>query len=228
MTCQFSPVGDACVRVLFGTEISRRINRDIRRLCRALEAEPVPGVTEWVPGYATVSVYYRPWETRYDTVSEALRERLKRRSAVPLADARLVEIPVCYGGGYGPDLAEVAATHELSPAQVIRRHAAPRYQVYFLGFLPGFAYLGGLAPSLATPRRASPRPCVPSGSVGIAGVQTGVYPSETPGGWQIIGRTPLCLHDPVRHPPALLAAGDEVKFVPITERHFEELSHEAR
>ena len=222
MPCEFLPLGDSAVRVQFGTEISPQINRRICRFCRVLETEPVPGVAEWVPSYAVVTVYYLPTQIAFEQVCVELRQRLRQRSTRPLSAARLIEIPVCYGGAHGPDLAEVAASHELTAAQVVRRHTAPSYQVYFLGFLPGFAYLGGLAPSLATPRRATPRLSVPAGSVGIAGAQTGVYPSETPGGWQIIGRTPLCLYDPTRQPPALLAAGDCVKFVAINEHQFEE------
>jgi inhibitor of KinA len=222
MLCEFLPLGDSAVRIQFGTEISPQINRRIGRFCRVLESEPIAGVIEWVPSYAVVTVYFCLWQISYEEVCSELSQRLRQRSATPLSAARLIEIPVCYGGLHGLDLAEVAEAHRLTAAQVIRRHTAPAYRVYFLGFLPGFAYLGGLAPTLATPRRATPRLSVPAGSVGIAGAQTGVYPSETPGGWQIIGRTPLCLYDPARQPPALLAAGARVKFVPITEQQFEE------
>ena len=226
MICDFSPLGDSAVRVQFGTEISPQINRRICRFCQALDEKPIPGVIEWVPSYAVVTVYYSPTQIGYEPVCVELRQRLRQRSDAPLSAARLIEIPVCYGGQYGPDLAEVAALHGLTEAQVVRRHTDSPYQVYFLGFLPGFAYLGGLAPTLAAPRRATPRASVPAGSVGIAGAQTGVYPLATPGGWQIIGRTPLCLYDPARQPPALLAAGDRVKFSAITECQFEE-SHYA-
>ena len=224
---RFQPVGDSAVRVSFGTEISPQTGRAVRRFCRALDAQRPHGINEWVPGYAAITVYYRPWEVDYDGLCAALTPLLARRSPETRGAGRLVQIPVCYGGEHGPDLAEVAARHGLAPAQVVRRHAARRYPVYFLGFLPGFAYLGGLSPALETPRRDRPRPAVPAGSVGIAGAQTGVYPIASPGGWQIIGRTPLRLYDLARQPPALLAAGDHVQFVPITERRFEELSHEA-
>lgn len=220
MTAEFLPVGDLAVRVAFGAEISPRINGRVRRFCHRLQAEPIRGVTEWVPGYAVVTVYYRPWTIGYDELCCALEEYVRAGTDAPLPVARRVEIPVCYGGEWGPDLDEVAAAQGLTGAQVIARHTAPSYLVYFLGFLPGFPYLGGLDPFLATPRRATPRPRVLGGSVGIAGAQTGVYPLETPGGWQIIGRTPLRLYDPDRQPPALLAAGDHVQFVPITERQY--------
>lgn len=175
-----------------------------------------------MPGYATVTVYYQPWRVPYQSLCEEL-ERLNRQRETAAPDPpRTVEIPVCYGGAFGPDLEAVAEAHGLSPAAVIRRHGRPLYRVYFLGFLPGFAYLGGLPASLATPRRATPRIAVPAGSVGIAGAQTGVYPIESPGGWQIIGQTPSCLFDPARRPPALLRAGDRVKFTAVTAEEYGE------
>lgn len=228
MTPEFSPAGDLALRAAFGAEISPHINAHIRRFCYRLHAEPIRGVTEWVPGYATVTVYYRPWEIGYEALCDVLAERAGGQPDAPSPETWGVEIPVCYGGEWGPDLDEVAAAHGLTSAQVIERHRSVDYLVYFLGFLPGFPYLGGLDPSLATPRRATPRPSVPAGSVGIAGAQTGVYPLETPGGWQIIGRTPLRLYDPDRQPPALLAAGDPVRFVPITARQFEEAVNDSR
>ena len=228
MTPEFSPVGDRAARIVFGVDISPPINAHIRRFCHSLEVKPIWGVTEWVPGYAAVTVYYRPWDIAYDALCGELARRGQRRANAPRPEARRVEIPVCYGGDYGPDLGEVAAAHGLTPAQVIERHSGVDYLVYFLGFLPGFPYLGGLDPSLATPRRATPRRSVPAGSVGIAGAQTGVYPLETPGGWQIIGRTPICLYDPHRQPPTLLAAGAYVRFISITARQFEEIVNDSR
>ena len=215
------------MRAAFGAEISPFINARIQYFCHRLAAEPVWGVTEWVPGYATVTVYYRPWDIGYEALCAALTQRAKDDQDAPTPEARRVKIPVCYGGEYGPDLDEVAALHGLSPTRVIERHAGADYLVYFLGFLPGFPYLGGLDPALATPRRATPRPRVPAGAVGIAGAQTGVYPLETPGGWQIIGRTPLTLYDPDRQPPALLEVGDSVRFIPITTFQFEEILADA-
>jgi len=221
---EFSPVGDGAIRVAFGIEISPRIQTRIRRFCWALASSPLPGLLEWVPGYAVVTVYYQPWIISYEALCNELDRCLRRRLDVPLPEARLVEIPVCYGSHFGPDLEEVAAAKGLTPRQVIRRHLAPLYRVYFLGFLPGFAYLGGLPASLAAPRRATPRLHVPAGAVGLAETQTGVYPSETPGGWQIIGRTPLHLYDANRQPPALLATGERVKFIAISVAQFEEMS----
>ena len=219
-TPEFAPLGDGAVRIAFADEISPAVHARIRRLGAALQADPPPGMTEWVCGYAVVTVYFQPWLVSYDSLCAALRQRLKRSAATAASAERTIEIPVCYGGEMGPDLAEAAAHCGLAPAQLIARHCRPRYLVYFLGFLPGFAYLGGLPPELAVPRRAAPRLSVPAGAVGIAGGQTGVYPLATPGGWQIIGRTPLCLYAPRREPPALLTLGDWVRFVSISPEEF--------
>jgi inhibitor of KinA len=144
-----------------------------------------------------------------------------------VAEAETIEIPVCYGGAFGPDLAVVAAQARLSLEEVIARHAAPNYLVHMIGFAPGFPYLGGLDARLATPRKAAPRPLVPAGSVGIAGGQTGIYSLPTPGGWQLIGRTPLRLFDPARSQPSLLRAGLRLRFVPISKAEFQRLQHES-
>jgi KipI family sensor histidine kinase inhibitor len=219
----FSPLGDCGARIVFGEEISRAIHDAVRRFGAALDADPIHGMTEWVCGYAVITVYYQPWIVSYDALCTALRQRLGQQRFSNAVTQRLVEIPVCYGGAFGPDLEEVAAHCGCSAVQVIQKHTEPQYRVYFLGFLPGFAYLGGLPPSLATPRRAAPRSSVSAGAVGIAGGQTGVYPLQTPGGWQIIGRTPLRLFDPSRATPSLLALGDQIKFVPIRPDDFETL-----
>jgi inhibitor of KinA len=147
-------------------------------------------------------------------------------AAADYAPGPLIEIPVCYGGELGPDLDIVASHTQLAPEEVIARHAQPDYLVYMVGFAPGFPYLGGLDARLATPRRARPRPLVPAGAVGIAGLQTGIYSLPTPGGWRLIGRTPLRLFDPSRAQPSLLQAGDRLRFVPISMQEFQCLSHE--
>jgi inhibitor of KinA len=209
----WEPLGDGAVRVRFGVGIRPEINAHIRRFCRALERDPIPGVIEWVPAYATVVVYYQPWVHRYPEMCVLLQQRFNSSESETLQPARLVEIPVCYGGADGPDLDDVAAFHGLTPAEVIARHTAPTYLVYMLGFAPGFPYLGGLPEGLATPRLDTPRTLVPAGSVGIGGAQTGVYPFATPGGWRILGRTSLVLYDSRRDPPALLRSGDNVRFI---------------
>ena len=226
MEPELSPLGDCGVRIVFGHQISLGIHARIRRFGAALDADPIDGVTEWVCGYVVVTVYYRPWIVSYDALCAALSQRLKPRDFAEALPERVVEIPVCYGGAFGPDL-EAAARHcGLSAAEMIWQHAEPFYPVYFLGFLPGFAYLGGLPLALAVPRRSQPRLVVPAGSVGIAGGQTGIYPLETPGGWQIIGRTPLRLYDPRREPSSLLTLGDRVKFAPISSGQFADLEED--
>lgn len=226
MEPELSPLGDCGVRIVFGCEISQEIHARIRRFGAALDASPIRGMTEWVSGYAVVTVYYQPWTISYDALCAELSQQLQQQDITQALPKRVVEIPVCYGGTFGPDLEDVARYCGLSAAEMILQHMAPLYRVYFLGFLPGFAYLGGLPPSLAVPRRYVPRLAVPAGAVGIADEQTGVYPLETPGGWQIIGRTPLRLYDLKRDPPSLLVLGDRIKFVLIAPNQFADFEDE--
>lgn len=205
--------GDALALVEFEASISPAINARAVALAEAVRAARVPGVRDVVPAYASVGVHVDP--LRVD--GAALESAIARAWEAPepaTTGGRAVEIPVCYGGRFGPDLDEVAAFAGCAPDDVVARHAAGRYRVYMLGFLPGFAYLGGVDATIAMPRRPSPRTVVPAGSVGIAGGQTGVYPCESPGGWRLIGRTPLRMFDADRAAPALLAPGDVVRFVP--------------
>ncbi|MBV9851954.1 MAG: 5-oxoprolinase subunit PxpB [Armatimonadetes bacterium] len=211
----FRPLGDQGVLIRFGDGISLETHQAIHGFCAALARDPVPGVVEWVPAYATVAVYYRPQEIGYDDLVRGLGQRLAASDDQP-PPARVVEIPTVYGGEHGPDLEEVAVLHGLTAAEVVARHSRPEYLVHILGFAPGFPYLGGLPEYLATPRLAMPRVRVPAGSVAIGGAQTGIYPLEMPGGWRLIGRTPLRLFAPDREPPTLLQPGDRVRFVPIT------------
>ena len=214
-------LGDRAVAVTLGAEISPEGNARVTAFCCALEKARLPGVLEWVPSYAAVTVHYDPLTTDYETLCAALRS-LETGAAARDAGA-LVVLPVCYGGEYGPDLAAVAAHCGLSEAEVIARHSGREYPVYLLGFMPGFPYLGGMDEALAAPRLKTPRTAIPAGSVGIAGKQTGVYPLVSPGGWQLIGRTPLRLFDVRRTPPTLLAAGMRVRFEPISAARFAEL-----
>lgn len=229
---QLFPLGDAAVVVQFGESISLEIHLAIQAFNAHLAQHPFAGLRECVPAFTTLTVYYDPWllsnrgqHSPYERVCALLRQRLL---AMPPAAAattpETVEVPVCYGGELGPDLDAVARHAGLTPAEVIARHAAPTYLVHLLGFAPGFPYLGGLDERLATPRRATPRPLVPAGAVGIAGAQTGIYSLPTPGGWQLIGRTPLRLFDPAAHAPTLLRAGQHLRFVPIGEADFHRLA----
>lgn len=228
------PLGDAAVVVQFGESISPNIHLAIQAFNADLGQRPFAGLRECVPAFTTLTVYYDPWllseqgaHLPYERVCEILRQRLLDAPAAPPATTlETVEIPVCYGGDLGPDLAAVARHAGLTAAEVIARHTTPTYLVHMLGFAPGFPYLGGLDARLTTPRRAEPRPLVPAGAVGIAGAQTGIYSLPTPGGWQLIGRTPRRLFAPAADPPALLRAGQHLHFVPISEAEFKRLLHE--
>ena len=187
-----------------------------------MEALSHPAITEVVPTYRSATVHYRPEVLSYEELKHLLAP-LAQGSAEEAEELPVVEIPVCYGGEYGPDLLEVAQHCSLTPEEVIARHTAPTYRIYMLGFTPGFPYLGGMDPSIAAPRRKEPRIHIPAGSVGIAGEQTGVYPIVSPGGWQLIGRTPLRLFDPQKEQPILLSAGAGIRFVPIDEEAFRKM-----
>ncbi|PSR57426.1 kinase inhibitor [Adhaeribacter arboris] len=225
----FYPLGDAALVLEFGDHINRLIHGYIQAFTTYLDQHPFPGLVEYVPAFTTLTVYYDPWvvsqqglQNPYHTVAAYLTEMRAHVKVNPEEPApKAVEIPVCYGGKYGPDLEYVANLHGLKPKEVIALHTQTTYLVYMIGFAPGFPYLGGMAPEIAAPRKDKPRAKVPAGSVGIAGKQTGVYPIQSPGGWQLIGRTPLLLFNPHRDQPSLLQAGDVIRFVAITEKQFE-------
>jgi KipI family sensor histidine kinase inhibitor len=201
-------------------------NTKVRKLLRLLQQDAVAGVRNLHPGYCSLLVKFDALRMRHEEVEAILREYLGRLEEVELPDARLVEIPVSYGGEFGPDFTEVAALHGMTAGQAIELHASVEYLVYFLGFVPGFAYLGELPQALVTPRLAAPRRKVPAGSVGIAGNQTGVYPFATPGGWRLLGRTPVKMFQADREELSLLSIGDRVRFVPISAERFEKLEKE--
>lgn len=228
------PFGDQAVRVIFGDRIAPSVQQGISRFIRLFDQKPFNGFIEYVPSYTNIVFYYNPLEVieggRKDTSAQSQvidfltgLSRCTFESVDQESQRKVVHIPVCYGGDFGPDLDEVADLHHLSASELIRRHSVPEYLVYMLGFAPGFPFLGGLPEELATPRRATPRLKIAAGSVGIAGRQTGAYPLDSPGGWQIIGRTPVPLFTPETDPPTLLQAGDLVKFDPISEREFERI-----
>lgn len=223
---RFLPCGDSAVTVEFGNAIEPRLNQAVHAFAAAAEALGLPAIREVVPTYRSATVHYLPWLLDFEHIQARLAP-LARQAAEQAASGPetgpVTEIPVLYGGDYGPDLGEVAAHCGLDPAQVIRLHSAPAYRIFMLGFTPGFPYLGGMDPRLTTPRRSQPRVSIPAGSVGIAGGQTGVYPIRSPGGWQLIGRTPLKLFDPAREKPILLQAGGAIRFVPIDEQTFHQM-----
>lgn len=221
---RFEPASDQSLLIYFGEKITVQANETVRKLLHLLEEEPVAGVRNLHPAYCSLLVKFDPLKWRHEKLEKELRKYLGRLDRVKMPAPRHVEIPVCYGGEFGPDLDEVAALHGISADRVIELHSSATYLVYFLGFVPGFAYLGELPKELITPRLASPRKKVPRGSVGIAGNQTGVYPFETPGGWRLLGRTPLAMFRTDREGLSLLSIGDRVRFVPVSRERFVELS----
>ena len=224
------PLGDAAVVLEFGGGISAATHGAIAAFSARLMRQPLAGLREVVPAFTTLTVYYDPWLASengqfapYERITAQLQMLLQFSEAAEAAEeTEMVEIPVCYGGEFGPDLNFVAAHTGLSPAEVITRHTAPEYLVHMIGFAPGFPYLGGMDARLATPRRPQPRPLVPAGAVGIAGPQTGIYSLPTPGGWQLIGRTPLALFNPKWAAPSRLRAGQRLRFMAISEADFAE------
>ena len=223
---RFQWASDQSLLVYFGQKITLQAHQQVRKLLRLLELEPIAGVRNLHPAYCSLLVKFDGLRLRHDEVEAILRRYLERLEEIKLPEPRLVEIPVCYGEEFGPDLAEVCAIHGLTPAQAIELHASAEYLVYFLGFVPGFAYLGELPEALVTPRLVVPRRRVPAGSVGIAGNQTGVYPFSTPGGWRLVGRTPVAMFRDEREGLSLLSIGDRVRFAPISEARFGALEKE--
>ncbi len=223
---QFRYASDQSLLIYFGHQITLQANENVRKLLRLLELEPVAGIRNLHPAYCSVLVKFDAIRIGHAELEAILREYLDRLEEVNLPEPRQVEIPVCYGGEYGPDLNDVAAMHGMTPEQAIELHASTNYLVYFLGFVPGFAYLGELPEALATPRLATPRRRVPRGSVGIAGNQTGVYPFATPGGWRLLGRTPIAMFRSDRDGLSLLSIGDRVRFVPILRERFAALENQ--
>lgn len=223
---RFLPAGDSSIFMEFGNSISPVINAKIRNVVRGIETSNIKGITELVPTYRSIQILYNPLEVEYDKLINALKEL---ESSIPEGDAgdyRIVEIPTVYGGEYGPDIKFVAEHNNLTVEEVIKIHTSTDYLLYMLGFTPGFSYLGGMSEKIATPRLKTPRTKIPAGSAGIAGTQTGVYPIDSPGGWQLIGRTPVKMYDPLSETPILLKAGDYVRFVSITEEEYLKIQKE--
>lgn len=236
---EFLPVGETGLMVCFGHIIDPDILHCASALVSQLEAHPFPGLGEFEASYTGVTLFFDPvvlakeplpgpaipdMSRSYQVVTGKIKKLLDGITFDTQDTARHVRVPVCYGGEYGPDLQEVADYHKMTPEEVVNIHTSGKYLVYMIGFAPGFPYVGGMDPRIATPRKKTPRLKIPKGSVGIAGAQTGAYPLETPGGWQLIGRTPLELFRPddLEH-PSVLQAGDNIEFYAVTEAEFKEI-----
>jgi len=213
------PLGDCALLVSFPARIDPDINRSVHALRHWLLHNPAIDIIEAVPAYHSLAVYYSPAQIRYEALAQVIRDA-DFSSTLLDTDTRSIELPVCYDPRVAPDIEWLAAQAKLSIDDVVALHSQAVYRVYFLGFKPGFAYLGGLHPRLHTPRKDTPRLAVPAGSVGIGGAQTGVYPQSTPGGWQLIGRTATALFSPQQDPPCLLQPGDQLRFKPISLDEF--------
>ena len=216
-----SPVGDCAISIDFGQVIDPKINRYILQTIERIKELQLEGIIELVPTYCALLVEYDAMLYSYSDICNIIEPTLEEGMTNTINElVTVVEVPTVYGGEFGPDLSFVAAHNHLSEDEVVSIHSGTDYLVYMLGFIPGFTYLGGMDPRIATPRLSSPRTLIPAGSVGIAGEQTGTYPSDSPGGWQIIGRTPVTMYDMSKAQAALLNAGDYVRYVPIDEREF--------
>ena len=216
-----SPVGDRAISIDFGQVIDPKINRHIRQTIERIKELQLEGIIELVPTYCALLVEYDAMLYSYSDICNIIEPTLEEGMTDTTNElVTVVEVPTVYGGEFGPDLSFVATHNHLSEDEVVSIHSGTDYLVYMLGFIPGFTYLGGMDSRIATPRLSSPRTLIPAGSVGIAGEQTGTYPSDSPGGWQIIGRTPVTMYNMSKAQVALLNAGDYVRYVPIDESEF--------
>ena len=224
------PLGDSAIMVDFGNKIDETINEQVMALFCQLRDHPLLGMIEAVPAYSSLTIYYDTFQLSKKipvdkTVYEWMKEQLQKKLQEPLlnndSSTTTITIPVCYEKEFGLDIEEIAAIKNISVKELIEIHTSKIYRVYMLGFLPGFAYMGEVDEKIEMPRKQQPRQIVESGSVGIAGKQTGIYPLTSPGGWQIIGQTALKLFDAEKKEPTLLRAGDKVKFISISKDEFE-------
>lgn len=223
---KFLTAGDSAIVMEFGDTIEKEINAKIAAVVENLKKKNIDGILDILPTYRSILINYDPVKISYGEMVETLNGLSKSDKANESDEVRLIEIPTLYGKEYGPDIDFVAENANLSVDEVIKIHSGTDYLVYMMGFIPGFTYLGGLDPRIATPRLKSPRLKIEPGSVGIAGSQTGMYPLESPGGWQLIGRTPLKLFDDTKEPPVFIQAGDYIRYVSINKEEYDKIEKE--
>jgi KipI family sensor histidine kinase inhibitor len=223
---RFLPCGDAGVTIEFGTAIDPAISARVLALDAALSAQALPGLIETVPTYRSLMLQFDPLTFDYEGLQQRVATLAPTLDAAPKLGRRW-RVPVVYGGSFGIDLEATAEQHGLTPAQLIDRHAAPVYRVYMIGFMPGFTYLGGLDPAIATPRRIDPRPMTPAGVISIGGIQALIGGQAMPSGWHILGRTPVRTFMAGREPAFLIEAGDEVVFAPVDAARWDALDQAA-
>lgn len=212
--------GDSALLIEFGKEINPETNRKITAIVQLMREQHIEGIVDVIPAFCSLLINYDSRVLSYEELKERMENLLKMETKTETTRKRIFEIPVCYGGEYGPDIDNIAEHAGLSVNEVIKIHSSKDYLIYMLGFLPGFTYLGGLDERIHTPRLASPRLTIRAGSVGIGGSQTGIYPLDSPGGWQLMGLTPVRTYDPERQTPILVEAGDYIRFIPIDEEEF--------
>ena len=212
--------GDSSLMIEFGKEISPEINRKIAATVQLMKMQHIEGVVDVIPAFCSLLINYDPRVISYGDIKERMQALLKLDAKADAGRKKIYEIPVCYGGEYGQDIANIAKHAGLSEEEVIKIHSSRDYLIYMLGFLPGFCYLGGLDERIHTPRLANPRIKISAGSVGIGGSQTGIYPLDSPGGWQLMGMTPVKTYDPSRKVPILVEAGDYIRFIPVDEAEY--------
>jgi KipI family sensor histidine kinase inhibitor len=215
--------GDCSLLVVFGKQISPDINRKISATVQLMKEQHIEGVVDVIPAFCSLLINYDPRVISFEEIRERIQGIIKVDVKAGERKKKIYEIPVCYGGEYGPDIENIAKHAGLTVEEVIKLHSSRDYLIYMLGFLPGFCYLGGLDERIHTPRLANPRIKINAGSVGIGGSQTGIYPLDSPGGWQLMGMTPVKTYDPEREKPILVEAGDYIRFVPIDEAEYKRL-----
>jgi KipI family sensor histidine kinase inhibitor len=218
--------GDSSILIQFGNSIDPEINGKIAATVQLMREQHIEGVVDIIPAFCSLLINYDPRVISYDRMKTRMEQILSMEIAAGTRKKKVYQIPVCYGGSFGPDLDNIAEHAALTPQEVIDIHTSTDYLIYMLGFLPGFTYLGGLDERIHTPRLANPRIRIPAGSVGIGGSQTGIYPMDSPGGWQLMGMTPVKTYDPNREVPILVEAGDYIRFVPVDEAEYERIKAE--